>query len=154
MLAGQELQRQFTFTGATSNEHKRTIHNRAILQVPATAEAYGWKMPQMRKNPFAPKTLMRQLLLTRVRMGQRFRKGQTAHLHHHQCCATTIPSPNALRRGHCAAGEQQLENPWNDTGFNARATKDRPGVNIRLRFMQHNAAVAAVDKILLQTLTL
>ena len=31
-------------------------------------KAYGWKMPKMRKNPFATPTLMRQLLLQRVQM--------------------------------------------------------------------------------------
>jgi hypothetical protein len=148
MLAGQARQRQFTFTGALKNERTRTIHNRAVLQVPATAQTYGWKMPQMRKNPSPAKTFMRQLLLTRVRMGQRFWKGQTAHLHSHQRCTTTIPSLNALRRGHRAAGKR-LENPRNDPGLNARATKDRHGVNVRLRLMQYNAAVAAVAKILL-----
>ncbi|MGD0712523.1 MAG: hypothetical protein ABR968_15210 [Bacteroidales bacterium] len=102
----------------------------------------------MRKNPSPAKTFMRQLLLTRVRMGQRFWKRQTAHLHSHPCCTTTIPSPNALCRWHCATGKR-LENPWNDTELNARATKDRHGVNIRLRFMQYNTAVAAVVKILL-----
>ena len=49
---------------------------------------------------------------------------------------------------------ERLENPWNDTGLNTGAAKDRHGVNIRLRFMQLNAAVAALDKILLQTLIL
>ena len=151
MLAGQARQRQFTFTGALKNEHARALHNRAVLQVPATAQVDGWKMPQVRKNSSASKTLMRQLLLTRVRMDQRFWKGQTAHLHGHPCCPTTIPSFNALCRGHCAAGKR-LENPRNDTGLNARAAKDRHGVNVRLRLMQYNAAVATVAKILLQTL--
>ena len=67
------------------------------------------------------------------------------------CCPTTIPSPNALCSGHCTAGKR-LENSRLDSRFNARAIKNRHGVNVRFRFMQHNAGMAAMATILLQTL--
>ena len=145
------LLQQFTFSGATSIEHKRAVHNRAVLQVPSASEAYGWKMPQMRKNPFTTKAPMRQLLLTRVRMDYHFWKGQIVNLHDHPCCATPVPSPNAILRGHRAA-RKRLKNTRHHSRINSEADKDRHGINVRLRFMQLYSSMAAVDKILLPTL--
>ena len=60
---------------------------------------------------------------------------------------SAIPSSNSLCCWHCAAGER-LKNSWYDSKLNARATKNRHGVNVGLWNMQYNAGMATVAKIL------
>ena len=84
-------------------------------------------------------------------MASNFRQRQTGHLHSYPCCAPAVPSTRALRRRHSGIGER-IENPGDDTGHHAGTLENRYGTKPGFWHMQYVSAVAAVAKVLLQTL--
>lgn len=85
-------------------------------------------------------------------MGQHLRQRQTAYVHSNSCCSSTVSIYSAIHCRHCGI-RKRLKNPRHDSGRNARKPKNRHEINVGLWHMQHIAAVAAMAKILLQTLT-
>src|SRR5665647_842265 len=105
-------------------------------------------MLKMRKNPFAPKTLMRQLPLTRLRMGKRFWQRQIAYLHSYPHCSRAIPSIGSICGRNCRIGEW-FEIPWNDSENQSGTIENRYGVNLGFWHLQLPSTMATMATILL-----
>jgi hypothetical protein len=105
-------------------------------------------MLKMWINPFAPKTIMRQLPLTRLRMGKHLWQRQIAYLHSYPHCSRTIPRTSPLYGRNCRVGEW-FENPWDDSENQSGTVENRDGVNVGFWHLQLPSTMAAMATILL-----
>ena len=126
----------------------RTIHYRAILQVPKAAKAYGGQCLKCGKIHLPPRPLCDNCFSQDFEWVTVSGKGKLLTY-----TVINVAPQQFQALTPYAVGIVQLENGLKIPGMiqwlNAEATKDRHGVNIRLWFMQYNAAVAAMAKVLL-----
>src|SRR5665647_182978 len=105
-------------------------------------------MLKMQKNPFAPKTLMRQLPLTRFRMDKHIWQRQIAYLHSYPHCSRAIPSIGPLCGRNCRVGKW-FENPWDGSEDQSGTVENRHGINVGFWHLQLPSTMAAMAAVLL-----